>query len=230
MPALQLQQISKAYQDGQELNVILDQAALSVEPGEFVAILGPSGSGKSTFLSIAGLLLTPDSGQVFLDGKPLQGLSDKERTQLRREKMGFIFQSHHLIPYLKLEDQLRLVATKELAQSDDLLEKRIAELVEGFDLVEQRQLLPQQLSGGQKQRVAIARALINQPTLILADEPTASLDGKRGRQVVELMKRQASERGTAVVMVTHDERVLDLVDTIYELKDKRLVLREGSPL
>lgn len=230
MPALQLQQISKAYQDGQELNVILDRAALSVEPGEFVAILGPSGSGKSTFLSIAGLLLTPDSGQVFLDGKPLQGLSDKERTQLRREKMGFIFQSHHLIPYLKLEDQLRLVATKELAQSDDLLEKRIAELIEGFDLVEQRQLLPQQLSGGQKQRVAIARALINQPTLILADEPTASLDGKRGRQVVELMKRQASERGTAVVMVTHDERVLDLVDTIYELKDKRLVLREGSPL
>ncbi|MDQ0221854.1 ABC transporter ATP-binding protein [Streptococcus moroccensis] len=223
--SLQLKGISKAYQDGQEKNIILDKADLTVQPGEFVAILGPSGSGKSTFLSIAGLLLTADEGETLLDGKPVHGLSDKERTKLRREKMGFIFQSHHLIPYLPMEEQLRLVATKELAREKTSLTDRIDSLLTGFDLSAQRRYLPQQLSGGQKQRVAIARALINQPSLLLADEPTASLDGKRGHQVVELMKREASQRGTAVVMVTHDERVLDLVDTIYVLKDKQLLLQ-----
>lgn len=223
--SLQLKGISKAYQDGQEKNIILDKADLTVQPGEFVAILGPSGSGKSTFLSIAGLLLTADEGETVLDGEPVHGLSDKERTKLRREKMGFIFQSHHLIPYLPMEEQLRLVATKELARQKTVLTDRIDSLLTGFDLTAQRRYLPQQLSGGQKQRVAIARALINQPSLLLADEPTASLDGKRGRQVVELMKREASQRGTAVVMVTHDERVLDLVDTTYVLKDKQLLLQ-----
>ncbi|MFC3928555.1 ABC transporter ATP-binding protein [Streptococcus caprae] len=222
MAVLQLKDIGKSYQDGQEENVILDQLALMVEPGEFVAILGPSGSGKSTFLSIAGLLLTPNQGSIWIDGQDVTGLTDKARTALRREKIGFVFQSHQLMLYLNVDQQLSLVATKALRQDKAELTRRLDQLVEEFGLTNQRKFLPHQLSGGQKQRVAIARALINQPSLILADEPTASLDGKRGRQVVELMRQEAKQRQTAVVMVTHDERVLNLVDTVYHLEDQKL--------
>lgn len=228
MSGLHLKGISKSYQDGQESNMILNEVDLVVEPGEFVAILGPSGSGKSTFLSIAGLLLTPDQGTISLDGQDLDRLSQAQRTAIRRQNMGFIFQSHHLIPYLNLDQQLHLVATASKRKHSKELEAQIKDLYEKFGLSQQRQLLPYQLSGGQKQRVAIARAFINEPSLILADEPTASLDAERGRQVVELLRREAKERQTAVVMVTHDERVLDLVDTIYELQNKKLVKLKHS--
>lgn len=224
MDSLILEGISKSYQDGKDSNLILNKVDLSVQVGEFLAILGPSGSGKSTLLSIAGLLLTPDDGRIILEGRDLGQLSDKERTLIRREKLGFIFQSHHLLPYLSLDAQLGLVARKVDRLNKQGLEARISELYENFGLTSQRHLFPHQLSGGQKQRVAIARALINQPSLILADEPTASLDERRGRQVVELMKKEAKNRQTAIVMVTHDERVLDLVDRVYRLKDKKLVL------
>lgn len=228
MSGLRLKGISKSYQDAQESNMILNEVDLVVEPGEFIAILGPSGSGKSTFLAIAGLLLTPDQGTISLDDQVLDRLSQAQRTAIRRQNMGFIFQSHHLIPYLNLDQQLHLVATASKRKQSKELETQITNLFEKFGLTKQRQLLPHQLSGGQKQRVAIARAFINEPSLILADEPTASLDAERGRQVVELLRQEAKERQTAVVMVTHDERVLDLVDTIYELQNKKLVKLKHS--
>ncbi|MBY5035239.1 ABC transporter ATP-binding protein [Streptococcus gallolyticus] len=220
---MELKAISKSYKDGEEQAVILKELDLAVQAGEFVAILGPSGSGKSTLLSIAGLLLGADSGHLLLDKQDVTQLSQKEYTKLRRHKLGFIFQSHQLLPYLTVQDQLEQVA--HFAENVDKKQSQseIAQLLEELGMADSAHKFPRQLSGGQKQRVAIARAFIHHPKLILADEPTASLDEVRGRQVTELIRKEVKERNTAAIMVTHDERVLDLVDTVYRLKQGKLV-------
>lgn len=222
MQNLEMDNVTKVYHDGPKEFRAIDEASLSVEAGEFVAIIGPSGSGKSTLLSIAGALLTPTSGKMRIAGKDLSSLSSKKITQLRLDKLGFIFQSANLVPYLKIKDQLGLIG-KLSGFSKKANDKRSGELLEHFGLGDRLNHLPSELSGGQRQRVAIARAIMNDPDIIFADEPTASLDSKRGLEVVEMLSDEIKTRNKSGIMVTHDERVLHLCDRVITIKDGRLV-------
>lgn len=218
--ALQLNNISKSYQDGDGENNILKNVSLEVKPGEFVAIVGPSGSGKSTFLSISGALLSPTDGSVIVGGSEVGKKNKKKLVKIRREKIGFIFQSHHLLPFLTAKEQLTMVQKMNKKNGKPVLNPD--DMLEDLGLAGCSNKFPAKMSGGEKQRVAIARAFMNDPDIILADEPTASLDGARGRQVVELIKKEVKKHQKAAIMVTHDERVLDLVDVIYRLEDAGL--------
>ncbi|MBY7141853.1 ABC transporter ATP-binding protein [Virgibacillus sp. NKC19-3] len=213
-----MESVSKIYKDGPKEFRALDNVSLEVNRGEFIAIIGPSGSGKSTMLSTAGALLSPSSGRIFLDGENTANLSSKQITNRRLEKIGFVFQAAHLIPYLKVKDQLKVINVIARNKQGE----RGKELLEHFGLTHRTMNYPSELSGGERQRVAIARALVNDPKLILADEPTASLDSKRGRQVVEMLANEIKTRGKAGIMVTHDERVLDLCDRVITIRDGRL--------
>ena len=215
---LELKDICKSYRDGSEERVILDGVSLAVGKGEFAAIVGPSGSGKSTFLSVAGLLLTPDSGSVLIGGKDVTGATKGERTMIRRRQLGLIFQSHKLLPYLKTADQLAIVQEKPMR-------KKVStdELLSELDIADCRDKFPAKMSGGEKQRAAIARAFVNDPDVIPADEPTASLDAQRGRFAVEMIRNEVKKRNKAAVMVTHDNHVLDLVDSVYRIDGGKLL-------
>ena len=212
---LELKEICKSFQDGDQQQIVLDHLNLQVNEGEFVAIVGPSGSGKSTLLTIAGMMLTPDSGEVVIAGQSMSHLKQAEWTSIRNKHLGFIFQNHQLFPYLKGREQLTEFLGKGVTVDAD---KLLADL----DLSHCANKYPAKMSGGERQRLAIARAFASQPDLILADEPTASLDAKRGRQVVEMIRKEVKKQQKAAVMVTHDERVLDLVDKVYRLVDGKL--------
>ncbi|MDU5108353.1 ABC transporter ATP-binding protein [Clostridium sp.] len=216
--AIEIKDVTKSYMDGNKKRIILDNVNLQVKPGEFVAIIGPSGSGKSTLLSIGGALLSPEDGMVKINGREI---SKDSWTDVRRNNIGFIFQNHQLIPYLTVEDQLKMVGKLSNKSHKHLGD----ELLKEIGLAESKKKFPHQLSGGEKQRVAIARAFMNNPEVIFADEPTASLDKQRGCQVVQLIATEVKKRNKAAVMVTHDERVLDLVDSIYYLEEGKLVKR-----
>lgn len=217
--ALQVNNVSKIYKDGEGSNQVLKKVSLKVKNGEFAAIVGPSGSGKTTLLSIAGALLTPSEGNVIIGNTLVEEKNKKDWTKIRREQIGFIFQSHQLIPYLTVKDQLFYMG--KISQQNNTNDYAL-ELLQDLGLSKRLNAFPNQLSGGEKQRVAIARAFINQPDIILADEPTASLDGERGRQVVELIKSETKKHKKAAVIVTHDERILDLVDSIYHIENGML--------
>lgn len=220
MPAiLDLKDIQKSFQDGEEKRTVLNNLQLEVAAGEFVAILGPSGSGKSTLLSIAGVLMSADKGHIILDGQDISQATQKIWTSIRREKIGFVFQSHQLLPYLTVYDQLLMAGKMSRVKN---LEQRIKELLNDLGISNCAKKFPKQLSGGQKQRAAIARAFLAKPALILADEPTASLDEARGRQIAELLQKETKENHSAAIMVTHDERILDVVDHVYRLKEGQL--------
>lgn len=220
MPAiLDLKDIQKSFQDGEEKRNVLNNLQLEVAAGEFVAILGPSGSGKSTLLSIAGVLMSADKGHIILDGQDISQATQKIWTSIRREKIGFVFQNHQLLPYLTVYDQLLMAAKMSRVKN---LDQRIKELLDNLGISDCAKKFPKQLSGGQKQRAAIARAFLAKPALILADEPTASLDEARGRQIAELLQKETKENHSAAIMVTHDERILDVVDHVYRLKEGQL--------
>ncbi|WP_051271224.1 ABC transporter ATP-binding protein [Shimazuella kribbensis] len=214
---LAFERVSKVYGEKTNQTAALKDVSLEVKAGEFVAIIGPSGSGKSTLLSMAGLLLSPTNGNVYLDNVEITKLSEKERAQLRLQKIGFVFQASNLIPYLSVLDQLLLIG--KLASNSKGMKQRADRLLKELGLSHRTHHFPAQLSGGEKQRVAIARAWMNDPEIILADEPTASLDSKRGREVVEMLASEVKRKGKAGIMVTHDERVLDLCDHVYTIKD-----------
>lgn len=218
---LELRQVTRTFDDGGVQRTILDQLNVQVEAGELVGVVGPSGSGKSTFLSIAGALLEPSSGEVLVDGERMSGKSKQELADLRLRKLGFIFQSAHLVPYLRVEEQLLLVARLDHTGKRQAAE-HARELLEHLGIRHRSGAYPDQLSGGERQRVAIARALMNDPAVLLADEPTASLDAARGMDVVRLLAQEAKERGKSAVLVTHDERVLPLCDRILYLEGGRL--------
>ncbi|MBC2206228.1 ABC transporter ATP-binding protein [Listeria booriae] len=216
-----MQNISKNYQDGEQVVEVLKNVSLEVKQGEFVAIVGPSGAGKSTFLSIAGALLTPTSGEITIGGQALSSLSSKALTRVRLEKVGFIFQGANLIPYLNVKDQLLVIA--ELAgHRNSEAKQRATQLLEELGLSHRANQYPEKLSGGEKQRVAIARAMMNNPDVILADEPTASLDAERGYSVVQMIAQEVKRNNKAAIMVTHDERILDLVDRVVRIEDGQL--------
>lgn len=213
-----MKNITKNYQDGEQVIEVLKNVSLEVAQGEFVAIVGPSGAGKSTFLSIAGALLSPTEGEIAIGGKVLNDLTSKDLTKVRLDKVGFIFQGANLIPYLNVRDQLLVIA--ELSGDKGRVAKEKAdELLKELSLTARENNYPESLSGGEKQRVAIARALMNDPDIILADEPTASLDASRGHKVVQMIADEVKRKNKAAIMVTHDERVLDLVDRVIRIED-----------
>ncbi|MGE7765160.1 ABC transporter ATP-binding protein [Peribacillus sp. NPDC096540] len=213
--------VSKIYGEGNNKVTALDHISLNVKAGEFVAIVGPSGSGKSTFLSIAGALLSPSKGRLLLNNEDITSLSPKELTRVRLEKIGFVFQSSNLVPYLSVRDQLLLIS-ELIGQRDKKAVKKAEELLSNLGLGHRADHLPEALSGGERQRVAIARSLMNDPEIILADEPTASLDSKRGRDVVEMLAHEVKSRNKAAIMVTHDERMLDLCDRVVNITDGKV--------
>lgn len=215
MSVLTFKQVTKTFQDGhQEINA-LKATDFSIEAGEFVAIVGPSGSGKSTFLTIAGGLQTPSSGQLIIDGTVYTHLSEKERSRLRFQSIGFILQASNLIPFLTVQQQLELVdhltGSKEKAKANQLFDD--------LGIAGIKHQLPQELSGGERQRAAIARALYHDPALILADEPTASLDTEKAYEVVKLLAKESKEKNKAIIMVTHDDRMLASCDKVYRMED-----------
>lgn len=219
---LKLDKVSKVYGEGNTEVTALHPMSLDVKAGEFIGIVGPSGSGKSTLLSIAGALLSPSKGDIYIREQNITKLSEKEMTDIRLKKIGFIFQFANLVPYLNVKEQLLYIA-KLKKENKQESEKRADHLLAAFGLGERKNHYPNQLSGGEKQRVAIARAFMNNPDLILADEPTASLDSKRAREVVEMMKREVKESQKAAIMITHDERMLDVCDRIVTLRDGQLI-------
>ncbi len=213
-----MKNISKNYQDGEQVIEVLKNVSLEVAQGEFVAIVGPSGAGKSTFLSIAGALLSPTEGEIAIGGTTLNSMSEKALTKVRLDKVGFIFQGANLIPYLNVRDQLLVIAELSGEKGSDAKE-RADKLLQELGLTARQSNYPESLSGGEKQRVAIARALMNDPDIILADEPTASLDANRGHKVVQMIADEVKRKNKAAIMVTHDERVLDLVDRVIRIED-----------
>ncbi|MEF7656694.1 ABC transporter ATP-binding protein [Bacillus sp. ZJS3] len=219
---LKLDKVSKVYGEGNTEVTALHPMSLDVKAGEFIGIVGPSGSGKSTLLSIAGALLSPSKGDIYIREQNITKLSEKEMTDIRLKKIGFIFQFANLVPYLNVKEQLLYIAKLKKENKQESV-KRADYLLSAFGLGERKNHYPNQLSGGEKQRVAIARAFMNNPDLILADEPTASLDSKRAREVVEMMKREVKESQKAAIMITHDERMLDVCDRILTLRDGKLI-------
>ncbi|HES7650438.1 TPA: ABC transporter ATP-binding protein [Streptococcus pyogenes] len=218
MSVLTFKQVTKTFPDGHHEINALKATDFSIEAGEFVAIIGPSGSGKSTFLTIAGCLQTPSSGQLIIDGTDYTHLSEKERSRLRFKSVGFILQASNLIPFLTVQQQLELVdhltGSKEKAKANQLFDD--------LGITGLKHQLPQELSGGERQRAAIARALYHDPALILADEPTASLDTEKAYEVVKLLAKESKEKNKAIIMVTHDDRMLKYCDKVYRMQDGEL--------
>ena len=223
MAIIALENIRKSYADGNQMHHVLNQLNLSVEPNEFVAILGPSGSGKSTLLAIAGLLLSADEGRISIAGQDLTGLNQGQWTQKRLELLGFIFQDHQLLSYMKIGDQLELVAKLKGEKDKKKRHEEVKALLADLDIEACYHQYPNQMSGGQKQRAAIARAFIGNPQVILADEPTASLDPDRGQEIAQLIRKEVKSKNKSAIMVTHDRSILTYVDTIYELKHGQLL-------
>lgn len=222
-PGVEATGLTKVYGHGNTEVVAVKDVTLRVARGEIVALLGPSGAGKSTLLTAMALINPPTSGQIHIGG---QLVMDGERALVdlrafRRQHLGFVFQKANLIPFLNALENVQ-IALEVNDVSPSAARQRAMELLEYLGVGNRANNLPDALSGGEQQRVAVARALANKPSLILADEPTAALDSQRGRQVMELFAQIAHERGTAVIVVTHDARALDIFDRIVEMEDGRL--------
>jgi len=220
-PILSLNHVSKIYQEGRHEVVAVDDASLDVYPGEVILILGPSGSGKTTLLSIMGCLLSPSHGEVRVGGRDVAGLSDDELSSLRCHHIGFVFQSFNLLDFLSVRKNVE-VALNLARIGGRAAQERAARILEQVNLGHRLNFSPKRLSGGEKQRVSVARALATNPRLLLADEPTGNLDSGSGRLVVELLTGLARQQGSAVVIVTHDPRILDIADRVLYLDDCRL--------
>lgn len=218
MTGLHLKNVSKIYQEGEFETIALNNVSLSVEPGEFIAIIGPSGSGKSTFLSVSGALLQPSKGEVLINDVAISSLKEKELSKVRLEQIGFILQTSNLIPYLTVLDQLLIVKRMNGKVTSEDKESAI-DLLSDLGMANKIKKFPNELSGGERQRVAIARSFMNDPELILADEPTANLDTKRAIEVVKLIAQEVKSRKKAAIMVTHDERMLTYCDRVYKIED-----------
>ncbi|WP_265456549.1 ABC transporter ATP-binding protein [Enterococcus sp. HY326] len=218
MEAIQFKGVTKNFKDGDATIEALKETDFSVNQGELVAVIGPSGSGKSTFLTIAGGLQTPTSGEVFINEESFSELSEKKRAKTRFKEIGFILQASNLVPFLTVQKQFSLVDQVNHQQNREFRDQLLNQL----GIIELKNKYPEELSGGERQRVAIARALYNQPAIILADEPTASLDTERAFEVVDILAKETKEKNKATIMVTHDTRLIDKCDKVYIMKDGQL--------
>ena len=217
MNVLEFKNVTKSYQDGNKEIEALKETNFKIEEGQFIAIIGPSGSGKSTFLTLAGGLQTPSKGQIIINGKDYTNLSEKERSKLRFNDIGFVLQASNLVPFLTAKQQLELVDRINKQKKQTLQDQKSLFKELGIDHLENK--LPKDLSGGERQRLAIARALYNNPAIILADEPTASLDSDRAFEVVDLLSKECKEKNKSIIMVTHDNRMIEKCDHVYRMKD-----------
>jgi putative ABC transport system ATP-binding protein len=219
-PALEAVGLTKIYGSGNTEVVAVRDAGLTVGRGKIVALLGPSGAGKSTLLTMVGLITTPDRGRISIGGLPVMDgpIPLVDLRAFRRQHLGFVFQGANLIPFLSARENVQL-AMEINDHPTRAARQRAMELLEYLGVADRAHHLPSKLSGGQQQRVAVARALANRPSLVLADEPTAALDSVRGRQVMELFRKVAHEQDAAVVVVTHDQRALDVFDRSIEMED-----------
>ena len=222
MPALELDKARKVYGADEAQVVALDDVTLTVAEDEMMLLVGPSGSGKTTLLTVAGALLRPTSGSVRVGGTEITDLNDKDLANFRRDQVGFVFQSVNLVPFLTARENLLVVRQFGGARIDSEAKDRADELLDELGLGQRGDSLPSQLSGGQQQRVAIGRALMNDPSLVLVDEPTSSLDSELGKQVMDLLEREIKGRGVTAIIVTHDERVLDYGDRTVRIVDGAL--------
>lgn len=218
---LETNAVTKTYHVDNNTIKAVDDVSLSVKAGEFVALVGPSGSGKTTMLAMLAGLLTPSEGQIMIDGYQLGQMNEAKRAKFRRDKIGFTFQNNNLVPYLNVQENVELML-KLTNQFDQAGRERARALLAQLGLGDRLHNLPSQLSGGQQQRVAIARALIHQPNIVLADEPTASLDTERAYQVVETFANLIHAQNLAGVMVTHDLRMCQYVDKIIQMRDGKI--------
>ena len=219
MNILEVQNLCKTYGKGEAEVRALDHISFSVGKGEFIAIVGESGSGKSTLLNVVGALDNPTSGKVLIDGKDIFSMPEKKLTVFRRQNIGFIFQSFNLIPELNVEQNITFPLLLDYQKPD---QKYVEELLEILGLKERRKHLPSQLSGGQQQRVAIGRALAARPAIIMADEPTGNLDSKNSPEVITLLKSMSAKYRQTILMITHNENLVDATDRVLRMTDGRL--------
>ena len=227
--AIKVENLHKSFGSGDAFVDVIHNANFTINKGELVALIAPSGAGKTTLLMMLGCVENPNSGSIYLgDEKVFENKwLTKERRKIRREKIGFIFQAHYLIPFLNIIDNLTLLPqTNKVKESESKAKAR--ELLNYFDIADKENAMPSQLSGGQNQRVAIARALMNNPEIILADEPTAALDMNRSTDVVKMLKKIAREQDVAIIMVTHDDRMLQYCDRIMAIENKGVIFKEGK--
>jgi putative ABC transport system ATP-binding protein len=224
-PRIELRRLTRKLPSGDRELTILDLVDLTIQPGEFVAVLGPSGSGKSTLLALMAGLDRPTSGEVMIDGDPIQAMSEDQLALLRRRKIGFVFQSFQLLGNLTARENV-LLPIELLGQPDP--GARADELLAAVGLAERGHHYPSQLSGGEQQRVALARAFATRPAILLADEPTGNLDGATGRKILELLTGLRSKEGTTLVLVTHDPAVAALADRLIHLRDGRVERQETA--
>ncbi len=219
--ALRAENVTKIYGSGADAVTAVDNVSFDVQQGEFVALVGPSGSGKTSMLAMLAGLLTPSDGQVVIDGHEMSRMGDRQRTKFRRQAIGFTFQSNNLVPYLTAQDNVELMLRLNGKHSKASVQ-RSADLLTRLGLANRLDHYPSELSGGQQQRVAIARALIHEPAVVLADEPTASLDTTLAHQVVETFAHLIHEQNRAGIMVTHDLRMARYVDKVIQMKDGKI--------
>jgi len=226
--AIKVENLYKSFGKGDALVEVIKDASFTINKGELVALVAPSGAGKTTLLMMIGCVDTPNSGQMWIGDEKVYNNKwlTKETRKLRREKIGFIFQAHYLIPFLNIIDNLTLLPQAN-GTSDKVSKAKARELLEYFDIADKEKAMPSQLSGGQNQRVAIARALVNNPQIILADEPTAALDMHRSVNVIEMLKKIALEQDVAIIMVTHDDRMLPYCDRVMEIEDMGVIFKEN---
>lgn len=219
MNILEVRELKKYYGEGENQVKALDGVSLSVEKGEFLAVVGTSGSGKSTLLHMMGGLDTPTSGQVVVAGKDISSLSRDELTIFRRRKIGFVFQSYNLLPLMNVYDNIVLPIKLDGIRPDEVY---VDQIIAALGLEEKRLAMPNQLSGGQQQRVALARALAAKPAIVLADEPTGNLDSKTSMDVLGLMKTSGERFGQTIVMITHNDEIAQMAGRIIRLEDGRI--------
>lgn len=219
---IETQNAAKLYKSGETTVRAVDGVSMRVHPGEFIGLVGPSGSGKTTMLAMLAALLTPSEGEVWIDGTAISQLPEAERVRFRRERIGFTFQSNNLVPYLTVLENVQLMLQLKNGRLTPADKDRARGLLVRLGLENRLNSLPQQLSGGQRQRVAIARSLVHSPSVVLADEPTASLDTERAYQVVEIFANLIHEENKAGIMVTHDLRMCQYVDRVIQMVDGKV--------
>ncbi len=222
---IKVENLTKIFGSGENEVRVLENASLEVKKGEFAALVAPSGAGKTTLLMMLGCVTKPTSGKIWL-GEELVWDEDhwsiSDTRKIRREKIGFIFQAHYLIPFLNIIENVKLIPLVN-GWDDKKAEKKAIELLEYFEIADKQKAMPSELSGGQNQRAAIARALSNEPKIILADEPTAALDMQRAVNVVKMLRKITIEQNVAIIMVTHDERLLPYCDKILSIQNRKVV-------
>ncbi|SDH02854.1 putative ABC transport system ATP-binding protein [Planococcus glaciei] len=216
MTVLEFNQVNKTFGSGHKKVDALKSTDFHAEQGEMIAVIGPSGSGKSTFLTIAGGLLSPSNGEVIINNENITALNEKERSKIRLKEIGFILQASNLVPFLTVDKQMKLL---DKVKKNNMNKEEVEQLYKDLGIGDLRNKYPSDLSGGERQRVAIAKALYSNPSIVLADEPTASLDSDRAYEVMGLLKEETKNKKTTTIVVTHDTRLIDYCDKVYKMVD-----------